>query len=124
MTGRFVLLKFEWRMLLRWRGAVGELAGVYADPVLAAFDLEFYEGEALRRRPLGADWNVRFEQVPPARKFRWPKGGGSFAGWYYAATTGAHVGYESWLERDRLILLDADTEVAGDRVAAVLAPLV
>lgn len=26
---------------------------------------------------------------------------------------GAHVGYESWLERDRLILLDADPEVAG-----------
>ncbi|WST58115.1 TnsA-like heteromeric transposase endonuclease subunit [Streptomyces rubiginosohelvolus] len=100
-------------MLLRWRGAVGELAGVYSDPVLAAFDLEFYESEALSRRPLRVGWNVPFEHVPPVRQFRWPKGGGSFAGWYYATTTGAHVGYESWLERDRLILLDADPEVVG-----------
>jgi hypothetical protein len=23
----------------------------------------------------------------------------SFAGWWYFATTGAHVGFESWLER-------------------------
>ncbi|MFQ6852993.1 TnsA-like heteromeric transposase endonuclease subunit [Streptomyces sp. 35M1] len=85
----------------------------YVDQVLAAFDLEFFEGEALARRPLGASWNVRFDQVSPVRSFRWAKGGESFAGWYYAATTGTHVGYESWLERDRLILLDADPSVVG-----------
>ncbi|OKJ18441.1 hypothetical protein AMK23_35425 [Streptomyces sp. CB02130] len=69
MTGRFVSLKFEWRMLLGWRSAVGELAGVSADTVLARFGLEFYE-EALSRRPLGVGWNVRFEHVPPVRQFR------------------------------------------------------
>jgi hypothetical protein len=47
------------------------------------------------------------------RPFRWPKGGESFAGWYFAATTGGHIGYESWLERDRLIILDAEPEVTG-----------
>lgn len=93
--------------------AVGELARAYADPVLAAFDLEFYDGEDVTRRPLGGSWDVRFDRVAPVRPFRWPKSGGSFAGWYYAATTGTHVGYESWLERDWLILLDADPEVAG-----------
>ncbi|WP_442942601.1 TnsA-like heteromeric transposase endonuclease subunit [Nonomuraea sp. LP-02] len=36
-----------------------------------------------------------------------------FAGWCYSATNTDHVGYESWLERDRLILLDADPEVTG-----------
>ncbi|MFH9478149.1 TnsA-like heteromeric transposase endonuclease subunit [Streptomyces anulatus] len=56
---------------------------------------------------------MRFDQVSPVRSFRWAKGGESFAGWYYAATTGTHVGYESWLERDRLILLDADPESMG-----------
>jgi putative transposase len=28
-------------------------------------------------------------------------------------TTGDHVGYESWLERDRLILLDFAPDVVG-----------
>jgi TnsA endonuclease-like protein len=93
--------------------AVGELADAYADPVLGTFDLDFHEDGVRRRRPLGASWNVRFEQVSPVRPFRWPKGGESFAGWYFAATTGEHVGYESWLERDRLILLDGDPEVTG-----------
>ncbi|MGW7258018.1 hypothetical protein [Streptomyces sp. NPDC054834] len=34
-----------------------------------------------------------------------------FAGWYYTVTARDHVGYESWLERDRLILLDRDPQV-------------
>lgn len=93
--------------------ALGELADAYTDPDLAAFHLGFYEGEQLVRRPLGAGWSVKFERVAPVRQFRWSKGGESFAGGYYAATTGDHVGYESWLERDRLILLDADSEVTG-----------
>nr|WP_246083201.1 TnsA-like heteromeric transposase endonuclease subunit [Nonomuraea diastatica] len=45
--------------------------------------------------------------------FRWAKGGRGFAGWYWPATTGGHVGDESWLERDRLILLDFDPQVVG-----------
>lgn len=43
---------------------------------------------------------VRFEDVPPVRPFRFEKGLRNFAGWWYFATTGAHVGFESWLERD------------------------
>jgi hypothetical protein len=56
------------------------------------------------------------EPVPP---FRWPKGGESFAGWYFCATTGEHIGYESWLERDRLILLDSDPQVTERACRAV-----
>jgi hypothetical protein len=37
-------------------------------------------------------------------------------GLWWFATTGEHVGHESWLERDRLMALDADPEVV--RVAA------
>ncbi|MFF3755392.1 hypothetical protein ACFYYH_33950 [Streptomyces sp. NPDC002018] len=51
------------------------------------------------------------------------KGGESFAGWYFCATTGGHIGYESWPERDRLILLDADPQVRGHLLAASLAAL-
>jgi hypothetical protein len=92
---------------------VGELAGAYADPALASFDLDFYEGGTRVRSPLGVSWSTRFEQVDPVRSFRWVKGGASFAGWHWSATTGGHVGYESWLERNQLILLDADPGVTG-----------
>jgi hypothetical protein len=47
------------------------------------------------------------------RPFRWSRGERHFPGWYWAATTGRHVGFESWLERDRLLLMDFDPEVVG-----------
>ena len=72
--------------------------------------------DALRerqRRPLLDCVTARFEDVAPVRPFRWSRGERHFAGWYWAATTGQHVGFESWLERDRLLLMDFDPEVAG-----------
>lgn len=56
---------------------------------------------------------VRFEEVPPVRGFRFEKGLRSFAGWWYFATSRAHVGFESWLERDHLMLMDFDPAVAA-----------
>ncbi len=47
----------------------------------------------------------------PARPFRFEKGLQSFAGWWYFATTGTHIGFESWLERDHLMLMDFDPAV-------------
>jgi hypothetical protein len=93
--------------------AVGQLADAYGHPDLWAFDLGFLEDGIQVRRSLAAAWDVRFERVAPVRPFHWPKGGQSFAGWYFCATTGEHIGYESWLERDWLILLDGDPQVAG-----------
>ncbi|PZT77305.1 MULTISPECIES: TnsA-like heteromeric transposase endonuclease subunit [unclassified Streptomyces] len=92
---------------------MGEPVHAYGDPALGAFDLDFYDGGERRRTALGSGWSIRFEDVPPVRGFRWNKGDRSFAGWYYAVTTGGHVGYESWLERDRLILLDFAPDVVG-----------
>ncbi|WP_234367579.1 TnsA-like heteromeric transposase endonuclease subunit [Streptomyces pluripotens] len=60
---------------------------------------------------MGASWRVPFEAVESVRPFRWDKGTPGFAGWYYSTTMRDHVGYESWLERDRLILLDRDPQV-------------
>ncbi|MET9914441.1 TnsA-like heteromeric transposase endonuclease subunit [Streptomyces sp. NPDC006476] len=37
----------------------------------------------------------------------------NFTGWWWTATTGTHVGYESWLERAVLIGLDFDPHVVG-----------
>nr|WP_309074968.1 TnsA-like heteromeric transposase endonuclease subunit [Streptomyces sp. NWU339] len=66
-----------------------------------------------RRRPLRDCVTGRFEDVPPVRTFRWSRGERHFPGWYWAATTGRHVGFESWLERDRLLLMDFDPSVVG-----------
>ncbi|MGW3240457.1 TnsA-like heteromeric transposase endonuclease subunit [Streptomyces olivaceus] len=92
---------------------VWRLSEAYADPDLTGFELGFLEEAVRVRRSLGACWDVRFEYAEPVRPFHWPKGGKRFAGWYFCATTGGHIGYESWLERDRLILLDADPQVRG-----------
>ncbi|MDH6108028.1 hypothetical protein P3T36_007944 [Kitasatospora sp. MAP12-15] len=92
---------------------VGVAARAYGDAVLAEFELGFVDAGGVRRLPLGQGWNRRFEAAEPVRKVNWAKGGQGFAGWYFSATVGDHVGYESWLERDRLILLDRDPQVVG-----------
>jgi hypothetical protein len=38
---------------------------------------------------------TRFEEALPARPFRFGKSLQSFAGWWFFATTAAHVGFES-----------------------------
>lgn len=87
-------------------------------PVTAAFagdegaELEF-AGAGGGRRPLAACAGVRFEDVPPVRAFRWSRDQEHFPGWWWLAVSGRHVGYESWLERDRLMLLDFDPAVAA-----------
>ena len=49
----------------------------------------------------------------PVREFRWYKGRTFYSGWYWSATTGAHVIYESRLELARILLADFDPEVCG-----------
>jgi hypothetical protein len=39
------------------------------------------------------------EEALPTWPFRFEKGLQSFADWWYFATTGTHIGFESWLER-------------------------
>jgi hypothetical protein len=78
------------------------------------FEVGFVDEDGERRRePLTSCVGVRFEEAAPVRPFRWSKGQKSFAGLRWSATTGAHVGYESWLERDHAMLLDFDPQVVG-----------
>src|SRR5215472_4248053 len=65
------------------------------------------------RRPLAEVTEVGFEAVAAVREFPSYRGQRHFPGWYYAATLDAHVGFESWLERDHAILLDFDPLVVG-----------
>ena len=49
----------------------------------------------------------------PVRNFPSFRGQRNFPGLWWFATTGAHVGHESWVERDQLMALDADPDVVG-----------
>ncbi|WP_240436957.1 TnsA-like heteromeric transposase endonuclease subunit [Streptomyces sporangiiformans] len=58
-------------------------------------------------------WAVRFEDVPPVREFKSYKGQRHLPGLWWPPTAGGHIGYESWLERDHVMLLDFDPSVVG-----------
>jgi hypothetical protein len=79
------------------------------------FELRYLEsgecGPAERQGLLTACWNARFEDVPPVRDFPSYKGQRNFPGLYFAACMGRHVGFESWLERDHMMMLDFSPRV-------------
>jgi hypothetical protein len=58
-------------------------------------------------------WGVRFEAAAPARRFNPRKGQRHLSGRWWSATDGAHVDYESWLERDHVMALDFDVSVVA-----------
>jgi len=66
-----------------------------------------------QRKDLSQCCNLRFENVPRVRKFVSYKGQKNFTGLRWTATVSGHVGYESWLERDNLMMLDFDPAVTG-----------
>ena len=63
--------------------------------------------------PLEVVWNTGFEHVLPVRSFGSFQGQRCFQGWWWFAATGEHVGFESWAERDVVMLLDFDRDVVG-----------
>lgn len=84
------------------------------DGTVPYVEVSCMDGRRERRRRLLLDCvSVRFEEAVPVRPFRWPPGGRHFPGWYWAATTGQHVGFESWLERDHIVLMGFDPAGVG-----------
>lgn len=65
------------------------------------------------RVPVTEAWSVPFETGRPVRRFTSRKGQRHLSGLWWCATTGGHVGFESWLERDELVALDFDPTVIG-----------
>ena len=53
------------------------------------------------------------ESCMPVRSFPSFKGQRSFPGWYWSATMGRRVGFESWVERGHLVALDFDPAVTA-----------
>jgi hypothetical protein len=75
-------------------------------------DVEYVDPDGGReRRPLAVCWHLRFERMSPVRGFASFRGQRNWPGWWWFSRTGAHVGYESWAERDVLMALDADPGV-------------
>ena len=78
------------------------------------FFLEFVGVDGTRRRePLAACVTERLEEALPVRSFQWAKGAPHFPGSWWSSTTGDHVGFESWLERDHVMVMDFDPGIVG-----------
>jgi hypothetical protein len=89
----------------------GEAGAGDADPEFELCYLDAYGGE---HRELPAAWpGLRVETFMPAREFRWARSQRHLPGLWWSVTAGSHVGYESWLERDHVMLLDFDLRVTA-----------
>ncbi|WP_231584699.1 TnsA-like heteromeric transposase endonuclease subunit [Mycobacterium haemophilum] len=66
-----------------------------------------------QRLPLDQAAVVTFEDGLPVRRFTTRKSQRHLSGRWWCATTNGHVGFESWLERDHVMLLDFDPAVVG-----------
>jgi hypothetical protein len=94
---------------------MGALAAVRSSS--AGFGLRFL-GEAdgrlaERKVPLADAWTTRFEYVRPVREFPSYPGRRGFSGQWWSSTLRDLVGFESWLERDRVMVLDFSPEVVS-----------
>lgn len=83
-------------------------------PVIDGFEIGYVDEAGQQRRlPLHevSDSEVALEVAAPSRSFPSYRGQRNNTGWWYFATTAKHVGFESWLERDHVMLLDFDQSV-------------
>ncbi|MFF7803077.1 TnsA-like heteromeric transposase endonuclease subunit [Streptomyces olivaceus] len=94
--------------------ALEVLPGGSAGPPTTGFEVAYVapDGSELRR-PLPDAWAVPFEHALPVRAFASYRRQRNLPGLWWSATMGGHVGYESWLERDHVMLLDFDPAVVG-----------
>ena len=90
-----------------------ELAARAEGPaVYGRVEVEYVDpGEGRERRPLAGCCSSRLERMSPVRGFASFRGQRNWPGWWWFSRTGAHVGHESWVERDVLMALDADPGV-------------
>jgi hypothetical protein len=89
-------------------------SGEAVSRALDNFEVEYVtEDGAAHRVELSDAWPVRFELARPVRALRSRRGQRHLPGRWWSATDGGHVGYESWLERDHVMLLDFDPTVVG-----------
>ncbi|MFE7115179.1 TnsA-like heteromeric transposase endonuclease subunit [Streptomyces sp. NPDC057654] len=95
-------------------GSLAVLPGGVSGPPAKGFEVAYADQDGSEfRRPLVDAWAFRFEDVAPVRAFKSYKGQRHLPGLWWSSTVGGHIGYESWLERDHVMLLDFDPSVVG-----------
>lgn len=101
-----------------WRGKIARMVATRQEiqvgrPCTAeAFEAVFVAEDGLEQRvPWAFMPEVAAELGRPVRSFPSYRGQRNYPGWYWSATMGGHVGYESWVERDHLVALDFDPTV-------------
>jgi hypothetical protein len=92
---------------------VDHAANPGAADLAEGFEVVFTDEEGEHQLPLSDVGSVPFEACRPVRSFPSYKGQRHHSGRWWTATTGTLVGYESWLERDTLIVLDFDADIVG-----------
>jgi hypothetical protein len=76
--------------------------------------LDEADGRLVERQvPLQVGWSTRFERVRPVREFPSYQGQRSFSGWWWSSKMRDLVGFESWLERDQVMMLDHSPQVTA-----------
>ena len=99
--------------------------GEAVPPALDGFEVEYVtEYGAVHRVELADAWPVRFELAAPVRLLRSRHGQRHLPGRWWSATDGGHVGYESWLERDHVMLLDFDPTASTATIRLAVNPLI
>lgn len=89
-------------------------AALAASGAASSFEVMFIDEAGCRRRePLPACWDRPFEAAAPVRSFPSVKDAVNWPGYWWSATNGRHVGYESWVERDVAMMLDFDPAVTA-----------
>ena len=88
--------------------------GRAAEPVgVGGFEIGYVTDDGLEHRvSLSEAWATPFESSA-RRRFTSHKGQRHLSGLWWSATTGGHVGFESWMERDHVMALDFDPTVVG-----------
>src|SRR6478735_4586435 len=83
-------------------------------PAGGGFEVSYVFDDGVERRvPLAQAWAVPLERGLPVRRFMSRNRQRHLSGLWWSATTGGHVGFESWLERDQVLHLDFDPSVVG-----------
>ncbi|MFJ5736829.1 TnsA-like heteromeric transposase endonuclease subunit [Streptomyces microflavus] len=77
------------------------------------FEVGWRDDQGEHRLPLADAVSVQFEAGRPVRSFPSYRRQRHFPGSYWSSTTGGHVGFESWLERDHAMLVDFTPQVTG-----------
>jgi hypothetical protein len=81
---------------------------------VAGFEVGFVGGDGAERRvPLVEAARLPLEEALPARRITSRRGQRHLPGQWWSATGERHVGFESWLERDHVMLMDFDPAVTA-----------